>query len=70
VLVGRDGEHSDWQAGGERMDEDKGDARPDSLLAKPDANIARRVTLEDLRRFADTYSDLADPTIMTSAWRT
>lgn len=36
----------------------------------PDTNAGHRVTLEDLRRFADNNGDLADPTIMKRAWRT
>jgi hypothetical protein len=27
------------------------------------------VAAEDLRRFADTFSDLADPEVMDQAWR-
>lgn len=29
---------------------------------------ARAVTVEDLRRFADTFSDLANVDLMTQAW--
>jgi hypothetical protein len=50
--------------------EDKGGARPEGQPTKPDASTVHGVTLEDLRRFADTCSDLGDPTIMTRAWRT
>lgn len=41
----------------------------DGQPTKPGASTAHGVTLEDLRRFADTCSDLADPTITTRAWR-
>ena len=34
-----------------------------------DARAARiTVTTDDLRRFADTYSDLGDPAVMDRAW--
>ncbi len=29
----------------------------------------RKVTVDDLARFAETFSDLADPEIMAQAWR-
>ena len=51
------------------MDGDKGDARLERQPVNPDAITAHRVTLEHLRRFADTYSDLGDPAIMARAWR-
>jgi hypothetical protein len=57
-------------SGGTRVIEDNDDVRPQSAPVDPDTNACHRVTLEDLRRFADTYGDLADTAIMKRAWRT
>ena len=38
-------------------------------LAQDAATAGSPVTVEDLARFADTFADLADPDVMSSAWR-
>jgi hypothetical protein len=38
-------------------------------LAQDAAASGSPVSLEDLRRFAETFGDLADPEVMTQAWR-
>ena len=38
-------------------------------LAQDAAISGSRVTVGDLERFAEVFSDLADPDVMTRAWR-
>jgi hypothetical protein len=51
------------------MGDGRDGARSEGPPANADVSTAHGVTLEHLRRFGDTYSDLGDPTIMTRAWR-
>jgi hypothetical protein len=69
VLVGAPWRAPNWQAEVSRVIEDNDDVRPQSAHGSPDTNACHRVTLEDLRRFADTFGDLADPAITKRAWR-
>ncbi|MGO8893347.1 MAG: FitA-like ribbon-helix-helix domain-containing protein [Streptosporangiaceae bacterium] len=38
-------------------------------LAQDAATEDSAVTVEDLARFADTFGDLADPDVMSQAWK-
>ncbi|WP_375503691.1 antitoxin [uncultured Jatrophihabitans sp.] len=38
------------------------------LLVQDAERADRRVTGEDLRRFATTFADLADPDVVSAAW--
>lgn len=38
-------------------------------LAQDAATGGSAVTVEDLARFADTFGDLADPDVMSQAWK-
>jgi plasmid stability protein len=38
-------------------------------LAQDAATEGSAVTVEDLARFADTFGDLADPDVMSQAWK-
>ena len=38
-------------------------------LAQDAAATATAVTTQDLARFADVFADLADPAVMSQAWR-
>ena len=38
-------------------------------LAQDAARLGSPVSVEDLARFADVFGDLADPDVMSQAWR-
>lgn len=42
---------------------------PDDVLSQDTARQDSPVSVEDLARFAKVFDDLADPNVMSQAWR-